>query len=151
MTTMIRTKVTASYGGRSYSGEAETEQGWPGDRYRSAHMPLIRDLPTGSTGDQVPLRDGPYDAGFLTWTPDGWHYNPPEFSRDEQHLLGRLARDDGRYGDCRGPSLDRLRAKGLVTWNPANGYPTEDDCWVSLTKAGFEVADRLLASDTLEF
>jgi len=143
MTALIKVTVTATYRGKSYTGEAEVEVEWLDQKYMIAHMDLIRDLPAGREGERVPLRDRDYDAGSLAWSPQGWLYEPPEFSPEEQHLLRWLASDAGRYGECRGATLDQLRSKGLVTWNPRTGQPTEDHCWVSLTKAGFDAADRL--------
>jgi hypothetical protein len=143
MTALIKVTVTATYGGKSYTGEAEVEVERLDQKYMIAHMDLIRDLPAGRQGDCVPLRDRDLDAGTLVWSPEGWCYEPPEFSYDEQHLLRRLANDACRYRDCRGATLDRLRARGLAIWSPTAGLPTAGHCWVSLTKAGFAVADRL--------
>jgi hypothetical protein len=143
MAALIKVTVTATYRGKSYTGEAEVEVERLDQKYMIAHMDLIRDLPAGRQGDCVPLRDRDFDAGTLAWTPEGWCYEPPEFSYDEQHLLRRLANDACRYRDCRGATLDHLRAKGLATWNPTTDLPTADHCWVSLTKAGFAVADWL--------
>jgi hypothetical protein len=143
MTATIRVRVTATFHSKTYSGEAAVEDNWRGDTYNLAHMTLIRDLPAGRQGDRVPLREQDYDAGTLVWSPEGWLYERPEFSHDEQHLLRRLASDACRYRDCRGATLDRLRARGLALWSPTTGLPTAGHCWVSLTKAGFAVADRL--------
>ena len=143
MTTLIKVTVTATYRGESYTGEAEVEIERLDRKYMIAHMDLIRDLPEGRQGDLVPLRDRDFDAGTLTWTPEGWLYHSPEFSYDEQHLLRRLANDACRYCDCQSATLDCLRARGLAIWNQTTGLPTADHYWVSLTKAGFAVADRL--------
>jgi hypothetical protein len=145
MTALIKVTVTAMYRGKNYTGEAEVEVERLDQKYMIAHMDLIRDLPAGQQGDYVPLRDRDFDAGTLAWSPEGWCYEPPEFSDDEQHLLRRLANDACRYRDCWGATLDHLRAKGLVIWNPTTDLPTAEHCWVSLTKAGFDAADRLFS------
>ena len=137
MTALIKITVTAKFRGKTYTGEAEVEFERLNQKYMIAHMDLIRDLPAGQEGERVPLRDREFDAGMLAWSPEGWCYEPPEFSYDEQHLLRWLANDACRYRDCRGATLDHLRAKGLVIWHPTTDLPTADHCWVSLTKAGF--------------
>ena len=108
MTALIKVTVTATYRGKSYTGEAEVEVERLDQKYMIAHMDLIRDLPAGQLSDCVPLRDRDFDAGTLVWSPEGWCYEPPEFSYDEQHLLRRLANDACRYrrlpgGDARPP------------------------------------------------
>ena len=76
MTALIKVTVTATYRGKSYTGEAEVEVERLDQKYMIAHMDLIRDLPAGREGERVPLRDRDYDAGSLAWSPQGWLYEP---------------------------------------------------------------------------
>ncbi len=49
--------------------------------------------------------------------PEDCAHSPSDLTSDEMRLLQWLAKEDySLYGECRGPSLDSLRAKGLVKW-----------------------------------
>lgn len=74
-----------------------------------------------------------------------------ELTQTERFLLEWLAKDDGQYGECHGPTLDRLVAAGLAKVNGEesglrNGFIAKGTSLmyrpVSITDAGLAMLDR---------
>ena len=70
MAALIKVTVTATYRGKSYTGEAEVEVERLDQKYMIAHMDLIRDLPAGQLSDCIPLRDRARNVSTIMRQPE---------------------------------------------------------------------------------
>lgn len=86
------------------------------------------------------LNSGAREDVSIGYTPDDPAAAPIELTKDEWFLLEWLAKEDkgGQLGECKGPALDSLVAKGLATIADPKAGHGWDYAWATVTEAGHE-------------